>query len=80
MEINISDGQIVILNGDDQRFTGFENVPSITINPKRDMQKIVTLDGFRVRADPREHLKKTQLKLKTNFRTVSQHLGWVTDC
>ncbi len=34
------------------------------INPKMDMQKIVTLDGFGVRADPREHF------VKTNYRTV----------
>ncbi len=32
------------------------------INPKMDMQKIVTLDGFGIHADPREHfIKKTQL-------------------
>ncbi len=32
------------------------------INPKMDMQKIVTLDGFGVRADPRKYfVKKTQL-------------------
>ena len=29
-----------------------------TINPKMDMQKIVTPDGFAVRADPREHFVK----------------------
>ncbi len=28
------------------------------VNPKMDMQKIVTLDGFGVRKDPREHLAK----------------------
>ena len=28
------------------------------VNPKMDMQKIVTLDGFVVRADPREHFVK----------------------
>ncbi len=28
------------------------------INPQMDMQKIVTLDGFGVRADPREHFVK----------------------
>ncbi len=32
-------------------------------NPKMDMQKIVTLDGFGVRADPREHFVK-----KVNFK------------
>ncbi len=30
----------------------------ILLNPKMDMQKIVTLDGFGVRADPRDHFGK----------------------
>ena len=34
------------------------------INPKMDMQKIVTLDGFGVRADPRDHFGK-----KRNFNS-----------
>ena len=38
-------------------------------NPKMDMQKIVTLD-FGVRTDPRKHFVKTQLKIKTNYRTT----------
>ena len=31
------------------------------VNPKMDMQKIVTLDGFGVRADPREHFVKNAI-------------------
>ncbi len=34
-----------------------------SINPKMDMQKIVTLDGFGVRTDPREHFVQ-----KRNFK------------
>ena len=30
----------------------------IVFNPKMDMQKIVTLDGFGVRVDPRDHFGK----------------------
>ncbi len=32
-------------------------------NPKMDMQKIVTLDGFGVRADPRDHFGKKKRNL-----------------
>ena len=36
-----------------------------TINPKMDMQKVVTLDGFGVCADPRDHFwkKNTQKRI-----------------
>ncbi len=35
-------------------------------NPKMDMQKIVTLDGFGVPADPRDHIGQ-----KRNFKQTS---------
>ncbi len=36
----------------------------ISVNPKIDMQKIVTLDGLWVRADAREHFDKNTLNFK----------------
>ncbi len=36
-------------------------------NPKMDMQKIVTLDGFGVRADPREHFVKNATLTKNQL-------------
>ncbi len=37
----------------------------MNINPKIDMQKIVTLDGFGVRADPRDHFGKNATLTKS---------------
>ncbi len=61
VRINLND--LVLISGrwmdssESQRLTFSNN-----INPKMDMQKIITLDGFGVRADPRDHYgKKTQL-------------------
>ena len=60
------------------------------LNPKMDMQKIVTLDGFWVRVDPREHLvKKATLRIKLSMfrfyyiglvKDYIKNLGWATNC
>ncbi len=44
---------------------------SAVLNPKMDMQKIVTLDVFGVRADPKEHfVKNATLNKKQLFYSV----------
>ncbi len=43
------------------------------INPKMDMQKIVTLDGFGVHVDPREHFVK-----KRNFKDAPKNMFFLT--
>ena len=45
----------------------------VPINPKMDMQKIGTLDGFGVRADPGEHFVKNAT-LRVNLDKV-QNVG-----
>ncbi len=35
------------------------------LNPKMDMQKVVTLDGFGVRVDPRDHFGKNATLTKS---------------
>ena len=48
-------------------------------NPKMDMQKIVTLDGFGVRTDPREHfVKKRNFIIIGLVKDYAKNLGWVT--
>ncbi len=42
----------------------------LRVNPKMDMQKIVTLDGFGVCADPRKHFAKNATLNKNKF-------GWL---